>query len=145
MTLLVSLASYILVSLHLPTFHASHIFTITVLPHSIISLGNLRNHLSSLHYALLHSAKDKWTIFEPKNGFKSTKIASFSWFPLSYPGPRRVSLANEHEVKRWSWRREPLAIHVRFLECADLIASCVEVTYAVFTRDTFTWGKCISQ
>ena len=31
MTLLVSLASYILVSLHLHTFHASHIFTITTL------------------------------------------------------------------------------------------------------------------
>ena len=33
MTLLVSLASYILVSLHSHTSHASHIFTITTLPH----------------------------------------------------------------------------------------------------------------
>ena len=33
MTLLVSLASYILASLHLHTSHASHIFTITTLPH----------------------------------------------------------------------------------------------------------------
>ena len=48
MTLLVSLASYILASLHLHTSHASHTFTITTLSHYTISLGNSRNHLSSL-------------------------------------------------------------------------------------------------
>ena len=42
MTLLVSLASYILASLHLHTSHASHIFTITTLPHFIISFITLR-------------------------------------------------------------------------------------------------------
>ena len=52
MTLLVSLASYILYYLH--TSCTSHIFTITTLPHSIISLGNSKNHF---HYTSLHSAK----------------------------------------------------------------------------------------
>ena len=47
MTLSVSLASYILAS-HSHTSHASHIFTITTLSHTTISLGNSRNHLSSL-------------------------------------------------------------------------------------------------
>ena len=50
MTLLVSLVSYILATLHLHTSHTSHIFTIITLPHSIISLGNSENHLSSLRF-----------------------------------------------------------------------------------------------
>ena len=43
--LLVSPTTYILASLH---SHTSHISRITTLPHSLISLGNSRNHLSSL-------------------------------------------------------------------------------------------------
>ena len=56
MTLLVSLASYILASLHL---HTSHIFTITTLSHYIILLGNLRNYLSSLSLHFMYFIQSK--------------------------------------------------------------------------------------
>ena len=58
MTLLVSLASYILASLHLHTSRASHIFTITTL--SRLGIQETIYHL--FHYASLHSAEDKLTI-----------------------------------------------------------------------------------
>ena len=58
MTLLVSLTTYILASLH---SHTSHISRITTLPHSS-RLGIRETIYHLFHYASLHSAEDKWTI-----------------------------------------------------------------------------------
>ena len=61
MTLLVSLTTYILASLHSHTSHTSHISRITTLPHSS-RLGIWETIYHLFHYTLLHSAEDKWTI-----------------------------------------------------------------------------------
>ena len=76
MTLLVSPTTYILASLHSHTSHTSHISRITTLPHSIISLGNSRNHLSSLslRFASFSRRYYKWTI---------CLLFSFSFFQIS--------------------------------------------------------------
>ena len=57
MTLLVSLTSYVLASLHSHTSHVSHIFTITTLPH--LAWEFEKPFIISFKYALLHSAKDR--------------------------------------------------------------------------------------